>query len=154
MVVMALGGLWHGAGATFVLWGVYHGAALALYHSTRRWWDSAPTFVQRAATFLIVVLGWVLFRASTVTDALLMYRSMFAPVEYATAFAPVEVLNFSLSTTFVVAVLALVAVSQFAKPSTDIRFRPTWRHASMAAVLVTVSVILLRDGSPFLYYQF
>ena len=78
-LTMLLGGLWHGANFSFLLWGAWHGAWLALERAlgvepvaTRfRPWRWAPTF-------LIVVLGWVMFRAASVGAAMDFYRAMFA----------------------------------------------------------------------------
>lgn len=85
-VTMLLGGLWHGAGWTFITWGGVHGAYLILNHGwrslVRRVWPAPrPTlpWVQagsRGITFLAVVCGWVLFRASDLTVAGSLFRSM------------------------------------------------------------------------------
>lgn len=74
---MALGGLWHGAGLTFVAWGVAHGLALiaALFWRRAGWPMPAP--LGWLLTFLFVVLCWVLFRASTFEAALTIYKGLF-----------------------------------------------------------------------------
>ncbi|MGH3411761.1 MAG: MBOAT family O-acyltransferase [Marmoricola sp.] len=64
MITMVLGGLWHGAAWTFVLWGTFHGLALTGEHILRRrvrW--RPPTWARWLITFHLVVFGWVLFRA-------------------------------------------------------------------------------------------
>ena len=64
MLTMLLGGLWHGAGWTFVVWGGLHGVYLVLHHGWQALaGQSAPRFWGRALTFLAVVLAWVVFRA-------------------------------------------------------------------------------------------
>lgn len=68
IIVMALGGLWHGAAWTFVAWGLLHGAYLAVYHL---WAESRIRVVWnnpwpgRLLTFFCVTIAWVLFRAET-----------------------------------------------------------------------------------------
>ncbi|MCC7282243.1 MAG: MBOAT family protein, partial [Acetobacteraceae bacterium] len=63
MVVMVLGGLWHGAGWTFVIWGALHGVALVLAHLWRaRMGDRMPALAGWLLTMLVVVVGWVFFR--------------------------------------------------------------------------------------------
>src|SRR5258707_4511420 len=65
---MVLGGLWHGANWTFVLWGALHGGALVAERiaserpGARPW----PVWLAAARTLLIVLVGWVLFRAADV----------------------------------------------------------------------------------------
>jgi alginate O-acetyltransferase complex protein AlgI len=76
---MLVGGLWHGAGWNFVLWGGVHGLMIAI---NRYLSDSAlsqsriPRAAGIATTFLCVVLAWVLFRASSLEAAVAMYRSL------------------------------------------------------------------------------
>lgn len=63
---MLLGGLWHGAGWTFVAWGGYHGALICLNHAAdRRQWRLPPALA-RPATFLLVCCGWVLLDRKSV----------------------------------------------------------------------------------------
>jgi D-alanyl-lipoteichoic acid acyltransferase DltB (MBOAT superfamily) len=59
MIVMLLGGLWHGANWTFVVWGAYHGALLSLHRIGGRYWDRLPAWTRRTATFVLVVVGFV-----------------------------------------------------------------------------------------------
>ena len=60
---MTLGGLWHGAGLTFVAWGAAHGFVLGLGVLWRKAGWSMPSLLGWALTFLFVMLTWVLFRA-------------------------------------------------------------------------------------------
>lgn len=81
-IVMALGGLWHGAGWTFVFWGCLHGAYLIVNHA----WVSirgnavAPGYTESAIswllTFLAVVIAWVFFRAESFTAAQEVLKGM------------------------------------------------------------------------------
>jgi len=78
MATMLLGGLWHGAGWNFVLWGGLHG----LYLCVHQFWQrlrpnrrTRPVFGM-GLTFLAVVIAWVFFRASSLTDALAILRGM------------------------------------------------------------------------------
>jgi D-alanyl-lipoteichoic acid acyltransferase DltB (MBOAT superfamily) len=86
MVTMLLGGLWHGAGWTFVAWGALHGAYLVInhaWHKVRKMsgrWLAGPSVVGRFAswmlTFVAVVVGWVFFRASDFDAAMHMLAGM------------------------------------------------------------------------------
>ena len=86
MITMVLGGLWHGAGWTFVLWGTLHGAYLAInhgWHALRRRVghdlarsSAAGRVAGCALTFLAVVMAWVVFRAADLPAALLMLKAM------------------------------------------------------------------------------
>jgi alginate O-acetyltransferase complex protein AlgI len=69
LITMGLCGLWHGAGWTFVVWGLLHGVALII---CRAWQDRGlrlPAPIAWALTMLFVIAGWVLFRAADFTIA-------------------------------------------------------------------------------------
>ena len=86
MITMILGGLWHGAGWTFVLWGALHGVYLAINHGWRAlcgWCGQDLTRSTRwgracgcATTFIAVVIGWVLFRSADLPAAVTMLKAM------------------------------------------------------------------------------
>ena len=86
MITMLLGGIWHGAGWTFVAWGALHGFYLVCNHAFRALRGGptdqsgmsgrATALASGALTFLCVVVGWVFFRADNIQSALLMLGSM------------------------------------------------------------------------------
>jgi D-alanyl-lipoteichoic acid acyltransferase DltB (MBOAT superfamily) len=85
MITMILGGLWHGAGWTFIIWGALHGAFLIINHLWRQFKSrlniqarSSLTSIicSQGLTFLAVVVAWVFFRADNVSTALSMLSSM------------------------------------------------------------------------------
>lgn len=70
MLTMLLGGLWHGAGWTFVAWGALHGVYLVIHHAWQAWQgNTAPRWWARGLTFLAVLLAWVVFRAPDMATA-------------------------------------------------------------------------------------
>ncbi|HEY5797718.1 MAG TPA: MBOAT family O-acyltransferase [Bosea sp. (in: a-proteobacteria)] len=73
---MALGGLWHGAGLTFVAWGAAHGLALIAALLWRRAGWPMPALLGWLLTFLFVTLCWVLFRATNFEAALIIYKGL------------------------------------------------------------------------------
>jgi D-alanyl-lipoteichoic acid acyltransferase DltB (MBOAT superfamily) len=96
MITMLIGGLWHGAGWTFVFWGALHGLYLCVNHV----WRALP-FVKSLAvvpqplrglaawaiTFAAVVIAWVFFRAPDFRSALVVLKNMFAGSLQSTGFA-------------------------------------------------------------------
>ena len=67
MITMVLVGLWHGAAWTFVLWGGYHGVGLVAEHALGGRLR-LPTWLRWLVTFHLVVLGWILFRATSLQN--------------------------------------------------------------------------------------
>jgi alginate O-acetyltransferase complex protein AlgI len=149
MVTMLLGGLWHGANWTFVIWGAFHGAMLVAYRVFGKQWDGLPTLVRRSVMFVLVVVGWVFFRAGSIQMATSLLRSMFSPT--AGGMVPH-------SLPFVV-MLALAALWAVAAPNArEINERLVWRPAYgfvLAPAFGAVLAIMIAGGtSPFLYFQF
>ena len=78
MVVWGLTGLWHGAGWTFLVWGLYYGVILSLDALfLRRYFEKLPVMLRRAITFLLVLIGWVVFYHPTMGLALTHIGAMF-----------------------------------------------------------------------------
>lgn len=89
-LTMLLGGLWHGAGWTYILWGGMHGAMLCVNHGFRafirhsrsaQYFESAPfRLFSILLTFFLINLAWVVFRAPSLDAAWLMHKTMFGGV--------------------------------------------------------------------------
>jgi alginate O-acetyltransferase complex protein AlgI len=81
-VTMVLGGLWHGAGWTYLAWGALHGVYLAINHlwrdvGRRHGLPALPRPIAAVLTFFSVMVAWVPFRAGDMATALRMWRGMF-----------------------------------------------------------------------------
>ena len=77
-LTMLIGGLWHGAGWTFVIWGAMHGGALALHRAWSLLGMRLHAFLGWLLTFIFVLCSWVMFRAASPTDAINVYQAMFS----------------------------------------------------------------------------
>jgi len=77
-LVFILSGLWHGAAWSFILWGVWHGMFLVLERIfLGKILERLPKFVQISYTFLLVTIGWVMFRVENVSSGFLYIKAMF-----------------------------------------------------------------------------
>ena len=82
MATMVLGGFWHGAGWTFLTWGLLHGSYLCVHHAWRAGpgrFVRLPAALSWAFTFLAVMVAWVFFRAADMRGALGILGAMFSP---------------------------------------------------------------------------
>jgi alginate O-acetyltransferase complex protein AlgI len=160
-LTMLLGGLWHGANWTFVIWGAWHGAILAVERALGVKPDAAFRPHRWALTFLLVVLGWVMFRAPTVDHALLMYAAMFRFDGVGLS----ELYAGSVTTLQVVTLVLAFAIVLYRGLSQRLRGAQVhapvtgWRAPAAVAVLLplfALSVLKLsaQSYSPFLYFQF
>jgi D-alanyl-lipoteichoic acid acyltransferase DltB (MBOAT superfamily) len=174
-LTMLIGGIWHGAGWNFVVWGAVHGAWLVINHLWSGGRKRAPRsalrlWTGRVITFALVSLAWVLFRAVDLSTALNCFAAMFGVGEAASGAALLR------SKLWFWLALALAVV--WLAPNTQeimSRFRPVlervsppalpgklrwllWRPAPLYAVLIallfTACVLSLSRHSEFLYYQF
>jgi alginate O-acetyltransferase complex protein AlgI len=153
-VTMLLGGLWHGAGWTFVVWGGYHGLLLA---ANRLWiLGRLPALwrgISRPLTFVAVVVGWVFFRADSIGRAGALLKSMCGM----NGAKPHEGLQTQL---IALGVLVLfVNVAPTTKQWVEDRPLTGWRGAIIAtalfiALLCMRTSLLTHRPSEFLYFQF
>jgi len=149
LLTMLIGGLWHGANWTFVAWGAYHGALLSLY---RRWgasWDRLPLLLQRGMTFVLVLLGWVLFRSNNFSMARTLLSTMLVP----TPGIALTHLPLFLLAAMIAGVWGMFGPNAF-DLQLDWQFRR--RHAYLLAAVFGVCIALMAGNrsSPFLYFQF
>lgn len=159
LLTMVLGGLWHGANWTFVIWGAWHGGLLAIERALKwseRGKATAASALQLLLTFFLVLLGWVMFRAPDAGRAFDFYQAMFSG---APEFS--EALSWQISGAAITAMIAgyiLTLASPMLEKRYDISFRENrngWLHGGMAAVFVlAVMKLAAKDYSPFLYFQF
>ncbi|HXG76391.1 MAG TPA: MBOAT family O-acyltransferase [Gaiellaceae bacterium] len=158
MLTMLIGGLWHGAGWTFVAWGGIHGIALV----GERWWRERPGRRARAPralglawrrllTFHVVCLGWVFFRADSFSDA----RDVLARL--ATAWGEPS----SLVTGGVLAAIALGIGSQYLPQRLPLALMARFSRLPLPAQAAVLSLALLATHAlgpegvaPFIYFQF
>ena len=149
MLTMLIGGLWHGANWTFVVWGAYHGALLILYRTVAPAWDRLPAAVRQALFFVLVVVGWVFFRAPNLASAAAILTAMFTPTAGGLGANPGP---------FLVLLLASAAWALRGPNAFDLHAGFRWqpRHALAAAACFGVCLALLAGdrNSPFLYFQF
>lgn len=87
-ITMGLGGLWHGANWTFVIWGLYQGFLLSLERLGEQWGINRfiPTVMGVFLTFHAVCLGWILFRAQSFPQAAVFFQGLFNPFHKAGLF--------------------------------------------------------------------
>ncbi len=150
-LVMFLGGLWHGAGWTFVFWGGYHGLLLMIHALASRY-VSLPRLAARGLTFLAVVVGWTLFRSTDMTMCMSLYQSMFGARGWESSLSVVLAEIGGWKSAGILCVL-LAAVFQM-RNVWEWKFRPTVPMAMALSGLLVVCVLRFDSHSPFLYFQF
>ena len=171
MMVMVLGGLWHGANWTFVLWGFWHGGLLATERfvgwdrNAKNHWFALPL------TLLFVLIGWVMFRAAYVGEAFEIYGGMIGLnglIGDPTVWLSVTRESLVLTALAVIVVFAEPRISAAIEangtgmtqihPDGTAVANPTVQVLNTLAILLigTVTILKLAEQSfsPFLYFQF
>jgi alginate O-acetyltransferase complex protein AlgI len=152
-ITMALGGLWHGAAWTYVIFGMIHGCLLAFerWLGKRAPYDFLPHWAQVAMTFLIWNLALVVFRSDSMARVGQMYTGMFG----GNGLGALPPLGQALP--FAVGGLGLGLFIVFAMPRSEqlvMRFHPLVMLGTMLLFVLAVAHMLGADFLPFLYYQF
>jgi D-alanyl-lipoteichoic acid acyltransferase DltB (MBOAT superfamily) len=153
MLTMLLGGLWHGANWNFIIWGGYHGLLLSLErllgqakHREQSW--TLGDVPRASATFILVCIGWVFFRAANVHDALLVVTRL---CQMPQGQWPVEPSLMILT----VAGLAVALIEERVPMLKAIEQAPAWVVASCFGTLLFVVELFAVDADiPFVYFQF
>jgi alginate O-acetyltransferase complex protein AlgI len=156
MVVMLLGGFWHGASWNFIIWGGIHGGMLAFERAQGK--DSPyrrlPHPVRVGITFLIVCLAWVFFKAETLPQAVNYLGSLFGLVPTSAAalllpgvmYSPYHLLFFGIAGLLV-----------WTAPQTWTFTRelsPVRAAACMLLLVLSILFMWTQTENPFLYFQF
>lgn len=162
ILTMVLGGLWHGANWTFVLWGAWHGSLMAMERALGAKENTPyPKYIALPLTLLLVLIGWVMFRAPDVGTALDLYAGMAGGHGIGLS----EDIVWSI-TTFQIATLlgALMIIygPLLLRGYKGLAEGPGWAqnlpHAKqiVLCLLFTVGVckLIAQSFSPFLYFQF
>jgi alginate O-acetyltransferase complex protein AlgI len=159
MLTMLLGGLWHGANWTFVVWGGIHGAALGVTRAIERWRGKRPALADRGwllralsviMTFHLVCVGWIFFRAETFGKAALMFSRIASGTTYHPNLPPL-----------VLGTIATGLVLHFVPVRLDraLRTRFVRLPAPLQAFCLLLAAVVVRqmasaEAVTFIYFQF
>jgi len=155
IIVFFLCGLWHGANLTFVIWGLWHGGFLVFERikAVEGMLDKIPIALKRLYALLVVMLGWVFFRADTPADAGSYFASLFS-----LDFSEVT-LSFHALGCWVLAlaiVLCLIPDRWLPQPTAHApqRFKASAFMLQTLLAVVSISMLLASSRNPFIYFNF
>lgn len=159
LIVFFITGLWHGASWNFVVWGLFHGVFIVIERLgfiKRSKLTSGP--LQYAYTLLVVLVGWVIFRADTLNDAVTFIQKMFWFSKGDTAVNSfLDFFHFNVRTLFfmLIAVLFSLPLKFVTKYLQQGKSYETMRFASLF-ILFSLSIIYIICGTynPFIYFRF
>ena len=153
-IVMLLGGLWHGAAWTFVVWGGIHGAMLIAERMRGNRPAILPRPVRVAITFIIVTIAWVFFRSPDLHAALHYCGTMFG--QTSTAGTSLLVRGVVYEPYYIITILLCAAVTWLSPQTWDFtRVLPAWKLAwATAALWISMMMLATQTYNPFIYFIF
>lgn len=153
-LTMAIGGLWHGANWTYLVWGCFHGGILAVerFFKDRGWSVIGNKHVSGALTFFLVCVGWVFFRAHSVEQAALWLQKVFLLTDEISW--DITLIPLKHKDRFFAALAVGISVAFFAKNTWEREFKPTIWRAALLALMFVLCLSYMGEESPFLYFQF
>jgi len=166
MIIFSVSGLWHGANWTFIVWGVYHGLLflpLLLLNRNRsntntvaegRLLPSIKELFQMGTTFILVVFGWILFRANSITEAVGYMGNMFnrTALSYPEGVLGIDTILFPLLAIFV-AIEWMQRTKQHALQIDSVKHMPV-RYAIYTVLALFVTIFMSGEPATFIYFQF
>jgi alginate O-acetyltransferase complex protein AlgI len=156
ILVMFLGGLWHGASWNFVIWGLLHGGMLAFerLQGKNSPYRRLPYPFRVAITFFVVCVGWVFFRADTLPHAWNYFQSLFGLKAVPAA---AEAVAGTIYTPYHLAMFFVCAVVVWGFPQAWVftqKLTPARAALCVAAFLLSLVMMWTQTVNPFLYFQF
>jgi D-alanyl-lipoteichoic acid acyltransferase DltB (MBOAT superfamily) len=159
LIVMFIGGLWHGAAWTFVVWGVIHGVCLVLERGLRATfkgaaWVQAPgvQVLLGLATYVVVCFAWVFFRASDFGTASRLVAAMLGTIARGEAILPTrEILQVGLVTTGLLVAHWLLRETSI---ETVVSKMPRELLVGIWTLMVCGIILTQGNGNAFIYFQF
>lgn len=174
MLTMLIGGLWHGAAWTFVVWGGLHGLYLMINRAFDVWirqrmpMPSTSLSVRVAAwslTFLAVVVAWVFFRATSFDSAFLILRSMFtsagSEADSRLALTAADWALFLTAAFFAFLAPNTAQLMQYDAPNGSPKavkswlvWQPSFAYAAVVAIVGFLAILATQKNNEFIYFQF
>ncbi|MFI5329589.1 MAG: MBOAT family O-acyltransferase [Desulfobaccales bacterium] len=169
MATFLLGGLWHGAGWTFLFWGFLHGLAMVVHRIWRLFNRRMPRMLAWFLTFNFINICWVFFRAENWDEAIKVLRGMFffngTVLPNSLQFKWLASLGFTFGPYLqqingndytVLMIIASLLLCLYFRNSNQLsnNFEPKWQIALITAIMAFVAVINIDKTQIFLYYKF
>ena len=166
-IIFLLSGFWHGANWTFIVWGAYHALLflpLILLGRNRKYTNvvaegkllpSVKEIFMMLITFLLVAIGWIIFRAETITDAWQYIASLFSTEIWRASYT---LLQYPTNSCFILIMLVVEWLQRGKGHSLEMGFSKKYSCFRFIACLIVFIVIVMwlssGEGEAFIYFQF
>ncbi len=153
LIVFFTTGLWHGANFTFIIWGLYHGCFLCLEKFIgQEKICKVPKIIMHVYTLLVVIVGWVFFRANSLMDAVNVVITMFDFSKW-NLYAILPIVNKEFIFFFFIAIVSVGGMPKRFQ-MTENRNTILVNTISIAVFSIAVLYMIGTDFNPFIYLRF
>lgn len=176
LIIFLISGLWHGANYTFIVWGIMHGIAMVINRIFKEKINNGNPILNWLVTFMFINLTWVMFRADSISEAIVFYKNLlsfdfgntamltsiinaFQTIEITTLLNIIPIFK-SIDNSYHIVIqlfLAFVLFVMLGMKNTNERieeFKPNKRTATVVVILVIVSIMSMSQVTTFLYVNF
>lgn len=155
MITMLLGGLWHGANWTFVIWGGLHGVYIILTHFYERYFSGKIPklpILGWAATFTFVCFTWIFFRANTLQNACWILSQILNPAAWTLWLSPRH-LTLGITSLFVVCIVEFISKDKFEREVLECK-SPIAQTVIFYTIIFSLIFLGVFGTNQFIYFQF
>jgi alginate O-acetyltransferase complex protein AlgI len=167
LITFTISGLWHGANWTFVIWGLYNGMLLVAESTAAKWWLGRGRLlgvVRRAVTLVLILIGWVFFRAPSLESALGILHKIALDTSLHTSEIVASMLLVTgdnrgaavmLTTTLLTACMFAMELRRERHPLQKGRIPSlAWQSAQIVLLFQAIMLFGVMRASTFIYFQF
>ena len=149
-------GFWHGPKWTFVIWGVYHALVVFAHRKIKvfkiieeRW-----SFISWAIFFPVFMIGWLPFRANSVSDLVIYVKTLLNLDAYNFLLKKIPALNYYLVIALIICMLGLAGVKAFLNKIDANKKYDSWIKIVPLSIIIYLMIVYLRPVTQFIYFQF
>lgn len=158
ITIFFLTGLWHGASWNFIVWGLFHGFFMLLERmGLKKQLEKLPQFVGHLYAIVVVLVGWVFFRAESLTQAVQYITAMFIPngATYGNYTMFTLIANSKFAFTFLLATICSVGMQQRIMKALFTKEHPLLRKTALVILFVVSAAFMVGSGfNPSIYTKF
>ena len=157
LIVWMLTGLWHGASWNFILWGLYFGIILLLEKLfLKKILDKLPGFIRWIYSIVLILIGWIIFRANNVTDILFYLKKLFD-------FSSTNLVNLFIDTNFSISFIYIIIGIIFIFPiykvienkfQNSIIYECINSLICLCLLIICIMFLTSSNYNPFIYFRF
>ena len=157
-IVFLATGIWHGASWTFVIWGLWHGIFIIIerYFSIEKYNKMYQKLLRYIYTVLVFIIGWVIFRADTLSNGIKYLRIMFGlKKNLITGYEIGYFLNMKVLILLVIGILASVSAFKFIFIERNtVKYKIAINVFSLIIIIISMILISSSTYNPFIYFRF